>query len=486
MRKLTAALAVLAALATFASCSNDDDATADDADPPTTLARPDVPHATISGPITGGTGSPVLLDTGQHDLTAAGYRQDEFFAEGTARSFRAAGTLESDGRWRVEPDQQARFRTRILVRRPADPTRFNGTLLVEWLNVSAGGDSAPDYAYLRDEIERSGYAWVGVSAQQVGVSGGEALVGVSAAPSGGLRAGDPDRYGSLVHPGDAFAFDLFAQVGAALRTPGGVDPLGGLRAQHVLALGESQSAIAMTTFVNAVHPLTRVFDGFFVHSRGGGAFGLDGKIDAGISGGVHIRDDVDVPVLLFETETDETLLRYHDARQPDSEHVRLWDVAGAAHADTYIVGPFASTLNCGEINAAPTYTVLHAALAQLSRWVRTGTAPAPAPRIEIEVVDGTPTVRRDELGNALGGLRMPAVAVPVAAHSGEAHDLSNLLCGLFGSTRPFDAPTLTRLHGTPARYRERYAEAVDDAIARGHLLRADRDVLLAEAAKITW
>ena len=39
-------------------------------------------------------------------------------------------------------------------------------------------------------------------------------------------------------------------------------------------MGESQSAYALTTYVNGVHPLDRVFDGFLVHSRGGAAMPL--------------------------------------------------------------------------------------------------------------------------------------------------------------------------------------------------------------------
>ena len=49
-----------------------------------------------------------------------------------------------------------------------------------------------------------------------------------------------------------------------------------------------------------------------------------------------IRDDLDVPVIMVQTETD--LLGgcdYLPARQPDSAYVRLWEVAGTAHADQF-------------------------------------------------------------------------------------------------------------------------------------------------------
>ena len=49
-----------------------------------------------------------------------------------------------------------------------------------------------------------------------------------------------------------------------------------MRPEHVVAVGESQSAFFLTTYVNAVDPLDRVYDGFLVHSRFGPAAPLDG------------------------------------------------------------------------------------------------------------------------------------------------------------------------------------------------------------------
>ena len=43
--------------------------------------------------------------------------------------------------------------------------------------------------------------------------------------------------------------------------------LGGLQPKHVIAIGESQSAGRLVTYIDAVHPLVDVYDGFLVHSR---------------------------------------------------------------------------------------------------------------------------------------------------------------------------------------------------------------------------
>ena len=74
------------------------------------------------------------------------------------------------------------FKTRLLVYRPTNPKKFNGTVIVEWLNVSAGLDAAPDWSAGHVELIREGCAWVGVSAQIVGVEGGPALVGIVSLP----------------------------------------------------------------------------------------------------------------------------------------------------------------------------------------------------------------------------------------------------------------------------------------------------------------
>ena len=102
----------------------------------------------------------------------------EYSASGTAVSYTSAGDLPANGMFQLQPGPSADYATRVLVRRPTDPNAFNGTVVVEWLNVSGGVDAGPDYTYLSDELIRGGYAWVGVSAQRIGVEGGPVLVSV--------------------------------------------------------------------------------------------------------------------------------------------------------------------------------------------------------------------------------------------------------------------------------------------------------------------
>ena len=160
------------------------------------------------------------------NLQHVAYVEHEYVAAGTATSYQVNGAIARDGRWRFVPDVTAPYRTRVLVRRPADPKVFSGTVIVEWLNVSGGVDADPDWVSLHEEIVRRGDAWVGVSAQRIGVMGGPVLVKVQApgaeAAGAGLRALDPARYRSLEHPGDGFSFDIFTQVARAIRAGAGM------------------------------------------------------------------------------------------------------------------------------------------------------------------------------------------------------------------------------------------------------------------------
>src|SRR5207253_1377316 len=123
-----------------------------------------------------------------------------------------------DGKWAMTAAATAPYKVRLLIRRPANAAKFNGIVVVEWLNVTAQVEGAADYMQMEEELVREGYAWVGVGAQAVGVNSG-----------GGLKAWDPARYGSLAHPGDGYSYDIYSQAAQALRHPAENDPLGGLR-----------------------------------------------------------------------------------------------------------------------------------------------------------------------------------------------------------------------------------------------------------------
>ena len=455
--------------------------------------RADGPAATVAGPLTAGRGIHLLSAGGGPDLAAAGWVEEEFTVEGTAVDYETADgeAPPADGHWDLVPGDEADYRTRIVVRRPGDAADFDGTVVVEWLNVSAGADSSPDYTYLVDELVRGGYAWVGVSVQSIGVEGGDVAVMTPvsefAGAGQGLKAIDAERYGDLTHPGDAFAYDIFTQVARALRTPGDVDALGGLEVERLLGVGESQSAFTLTSYIDGVQPLTGAFDGFLVHSRGGAAAPLrveSGGIDIASSLGGEptlIRTDGAAPIIVLETENDVVgLLGYLPARQPDDDRLRLWEMAGTSHADLYQVGGIEDVLGCPTpVNAGPQHFVVKAALRHLTRWITDGTPPPEAPRLEVDDATGTYVV--DDDGIVAGGIRTPLVDVPVDRLSGEASPEASVACLLFGSTTPLADDRLAELYPDADTYLAAFEASADEVIAAGFVLDDDRDALLAEA-----
>lgn len=481
-------------------------------DPAATAAFTGRSPAEITPPPAEGTG--IVLPQPAAPLPD-GYVQEEYFVGGTATRFDPVETPD-DGFWTVTPAEDARYRTRVIVRRPGNAETFSGTVILEWFNVSAI-EAAPDWGYNSEEIGREGHAYIGVSTQSQGVEGGETILEVEVDPdaapdaaastdTSGLRNIDPERYGTLVHPGDAYSYDIFSQVGrAAAESPDQV--LGGLEPKQVIAVGESQSAMFLTTLVNAVHPIEPVFDGFLIHSRAANAAPLDGNFlgaaqngdpEAALRTGVLIRTDLDVPVMLFEAETDLTLLGYVHARQPDTDRIRTWEVAGTAHADAQTLrsmlgGPrdpgIGSLLGCESINTGPHKEVVQAQLHHLVAWAGGGEAPPSGERLAI--ADGDEVViMRDEHGNAIGGVRNPLTDVPTATLSGDPPEGATVadlaggsgdLCILFGTTVPFDQALLVELYGTADNYVQQFRASADELVAAGFLLQPDADELIAEA-----
>jgi Alpha/beta hydrolase domain len=470
---------------------------------PTATLMP-VPTPTVEGPITSGNGT-IVVQSSNFDLANVGYEQAEYFISGTARSYASATPLTGDGKWTVTENGSAPYKTRIVVYRPIDPKRFGGTVMVEWLNVSGGLDAGANWTMAHSEEIRSGMVWVGVTAQKVGIDGGSNALVASQA----LHNADPVRYGSLEHPGDQFAYDIYSQAAQAVRK----DPatvLGGLTPKRLIAVGESQSAFYLTSYANALARETKLFDGFLIHSRAGGAAPFDGNSAnaQAVGGSVRIRSDLDIPVLVFITESDLLQLQYVKARQPDSKYFRDWEIAGTSHYDTYslsfgpkddgtidadaaffdtmsttISSPYPGIVDCAKpINAGAQTYVARAAVAAMNRWVTTGDVPPHAPRLQLDTKSEAFVL--DANGNARGGIRSPHVDAPTATLSGLGQSGTNY-CFLFGTTVPFDETKLSTLYPSHAAFVKAWNAATAKAVKAGFILPVDGKNLEAAAAHST-
>ncbi|MBB4905090.1 alpha/beta hydrolase domain-containing protein [Actinophytocola algeriensis] len=417
---------------------------------PTTLpasAEPAEPAAGVVGPLPGTVPGDRLAERIEDtypffstpvDLAARGYVEEEFHLSGRADGWATDGTP-------VATD--VAYTTRVVVRRPVRAGDFSGTALVEWQNVTAGYDL--DALWNAEATIRAGHAWVGVSAQRVGVDQ--------------LRAWSPARYGGLDVTGggryvtDELSYDIFTQAGRAVEN-GAV--MGRLRPRTVLAIGASQSAGRMTVLYDRVLPQMRpVFDGY-----------------AFVVGTAPTRVGKE-PVFQLLSETD-----VRSAQRPaDTDRFRRWEVAGTAHSG-HEGQVYRAPISERDLGGAPQYTcdrppfsrvpmhhVTAAAYEHLRTWVERGTPPPTAPPLAFEA-DGV-TKTRDDLGLAVGGIRLSQVVAPTALNTGDNSGES--FCRLFGTHVPFDGPTLARLYPNHGAYVSRVIAADAKAVRAGYLLPAD-------------
>jgi Alpha/beta hydrolase domain len=450
---------------------------------------------TVTGPVP--VGSTIFNGTlygNSVDLSQVGYESSQFFVSGTARSYVPVNPLTSDGKWKVISGASAPYTTRIAVYRPIDPAKFNGTVVVEWLNVSGGVDDSPEWTLSHNELIREGFAWVGVSAQQVGVEAAKAI--------------DPAEYSSLSHPGDSFSYSIFSQAGRAVRAAAALI-LGGLRPQKLIAAGESQSAGRLMTYIDAVQPIAHAYNGFLVHSQFGTGAALSQAPQASYPAPTPttIRSDLGVPVFEFETQTDVFNSNLTDRLfYGNPRNFRLWEVAGSSHFDYYglQVGPadtgngegaianlaamqippkVTSAGTCTQpINTGGTHWVLDAAVYWLNRWVVNGTPPPRA--AYLQTTQTSPVVfQLDAHGNVLGGVRSPQVDAPIAALGGVGN--SPAFCSLFGTTVPFSSSQLAGLYPTHYQFVSTWGLATLKDLRAGYLVPADAVELINSAAVST-
>jgi hypothetical protein len=472
------------------------------------LSAAAVPAPTIAGPVA----TPVAIGDASHDypysstiddLGKYSYLEEEYFVEGTANRYTtpamATGTIVGSGH---------AYKTRVMVRRPTSAAKFNGTVVVEWNNVTPGHDLDIDWLQAHDYWMRTGYAWVGVSAQRVGVEA--------------LKVWNAKRYGSLdvtdrgTITNDDLSYDVFAQVAQAVRHPSGVNILPGFRVERVFATGHSQSAGRLATYLNSIHPMAPVFDAVVVHGGGG-----------------RIREDLtNVKVFKLVAETD-VINSQASVRQPDTANFRSWEVTGDSHVDTQFtassrklsqrdgnpqapplpqgaggrsgraaapapnavpaasargqsappgtMGGNTSPCDRAPYSHVPFFHVMNAAFDHLVRWVKDGTPPPTAAHIQTSEAGPPAVVVRDDRGNGLGGIRLAELAVPTGINSGQNSGPG--FCRLYGSHYDFDAATLATLYPTHASYVAAVKKVTDDNLKAGYILKADADATIAAAEK---
>ena len=414
------------------------------------------------------------------DLGAAGYVEQEYDVSGVANRYAFDDLMQNA----AVIDAGYAYKTRMIVRRPTNPAKFNGTVVVEWYNVTLGQDIDFNWATSRDYLMREGYAHVSVSAQRVGVErlktwsgaryGDLAVVAPETTPKDPLQAHDLLRWDL----NDALSWDIFSQTVKGLREPGAVDVLAGMKVRRVIATGESQAGRRLSQYYNSIDPLHRLVDGMVLYDPGYNTWHL-------------LRGDNVTKLISVGSEV------HSDGRQPvaDGATTRRWEVAGTSHLSVWDMQyvDAMTTRDMGLIrrdgtpvatiqdlipgckhyplwSAVPMHHVLNAAFDQVNRWASGGSPPAVGKALE-RSADGA-LLRHDENGRTFGGIQLAEYAYPTAFSLGYRNP-GPLFCRNGGHHRFYSRAELTSMYPDPSAYVRGVIEATNANQAAGYILGFD-------------
>ena len=195
------------------------------------------------------------------DLAKRGYLEEEYFIEGTAR------TLEWPAAGRLEEVARGPYVTRILIRRPKNPRKFSGTVVVEPLNPSIRYDLPLIWGSSHEHFLRHGDVWVGVTVKPVAIAALKEFDRKRYARLGFPNPLPPDRTcgqerlpmprGGLPPESspateNGLMWDALSQVGALLKSHNAANPLKGLAVDRLYMTGDSQSGGFVLDYAEAI------------------------------------------------------------------------------------------------------------------------------------------------------------------------------------------------------------------------------------------
>lgn len=410
------------------------------------------------------------------------YSEREFYAEGVAQRYRGAISTSFETAGSIDGDFT--YRTRVLVRAPI-PENFNGTLIVEWTNVTLGQDGDFVFSEVHDEIMREGYAYAVVSAQRIGV---QRLTTWSYERYNDLSVEadniDPETGEDIDSTGDVLSWDIMTQIAEALKENSGDNaPLPGLTVSNVIATGQSQSAIRLTSYYNTIRAMYNIFDGFVFWDRS-----------------TELRSDLTVPAISVNSEA----LAPTWIAPVTAKYTRAWDVAGSTHGSLYTAeymddmfirdesmpgpeGPMSFTEivepSCERLppfSTVPAGLVVTAAFDSVRKWITSGVEAAPSIYFSRDSED---TLIFDTDGQVEGGIRLSQFSAPTAEVI--ATNGSTFPCSISGSHRFFTAEELITRYGTHDEYVAKVRIATEQVEEDGYILPVDADAVIQAAVDST-
>ena len=464
-----------------------------------------VPVPTVTGPIAQSDANHAfggaLWQMVPQDLSKDGYVEEEYFVNGLANVYDWPAPGPATIRTANAP-----YTTRILVRRPADPAKSSGNVVVEMFNPSNLMDINIGWAIMQKQFERTGDTWVGITIRPNALQA--------------LKTFNPTRYASLsmadpvpaaqractvtgieANQERGLAWDINSQVAQWFRSDAPSNPLRG-RITKVFGFGYSQTGGYLNTYVNAIHKLAQQpngspeYDGYFIAVAAPGFVGLNAINNCSATPGAtdprQQTGNQGVPIIRAMSLSDYiTGIRGRRADSDDpADPYRHYEIAGMAHASPFElyysarpedniaagITPPATSCNEGPRSRFPTNIAFDAILQNLESWVRTGT---PAPRQSWINVNASNQPILDSFGNVTGGYQTPYMQVPTSTWYGTSTGAS--FCFIAGHEVPFTPAQLALLYPSKADYVAKVDAAVDSDVAQRLITAADGQYIKQEA-----
>jgi hypothetical protein len=412
-----------------------------------------VPLPTITGPITGPGDmyqSVQSLAPG-HDLAKYKYEAKEYFISGTAQG---------------QP-----YKTRIVVRKPSNNSRFSGLVLLEAMHPSG---SAHMFEFTSIYSMTSGHASVEIQ------------------PNGGLQQvimpANTERYKDFQAAGNQ-TNEIIAQVGALVKSKDKSSPFAGQTVRKIVLAGTSATAATLIGYLPAhmiyrTPDMQRIYDGFMPTSNGSNIQ----KIDVPL---VHVPTMHEVQGANITTRP--------DGDAPGDQY-RLYSFPGMGHVDSRDNVRLLPNPCTNALDTFPAQAYMSVALHYLYQWVDKGIAPPKADRV---VKEGN-AVALDAQGNWKGGIRTPYVDVPVAKYAAPNTGATTLpanpsayvaangqrgaqqMCNLSAYQVDFSKDELVKLYGNKKTYKNKFEKRLAELEKAGWSLPVYRDLIASDAAKVNF
>ena len=449
------------------------------------------------------------------DLSTQGYAEEEFLIQGNAKIY-----TWPNGQQSVSiAYENAAYGGRFLVRKPANPANFSGTVIVEMYNWARGYDRAISlWGHCHQQIMRDGDAWVGVS--------------IRANVIDNLKKFDPVRYADLSYESpldpahrldrpqsntyhddytdpnreNGLTWDYYSQVALSLRDQSSGAPMAGYNVKAVIGTGATAGDLA--TYVAAIDPVScrpdggNIFDGYLIFMTG-----APGNVNQ-FEEKLHYLDErckfyCKVPLMRVYTcrdmlgggmHPDWAYMQRRNDSDEEGQYYRSYEIAGTglmlkytyfsepSHEDVEKMGLQIRNGRTGQAWSEedlktfefPTRYALDAMLENLKKWILEGIAPPSTQPYETVGVYPATDLKLDEFGNVLGGLRLPYLEVPAYHFCMDA------------TAYPLEREILDRLYQDKSDYVSKVADSARRCVENRLLTQVDADAIVAEANAVDF